>query len=145
MFYLITPQEIHHAICALDGSKRSSAEIPLKSLKDNETLNYAFAHGLTLKMLEVNLTPPVVFEKCVFQTKGEALSFVIFKIIICHIIPENFIEIPHVLQKILRFSCLTLTIFINLSDFLTFPCYKETNDISKFISPILDFIKSRPL
>ena len=36
--------------------------------------------------------------------------------------PENFIEIW-------RFSSSALSIFINFSDFLTFPCYLETNSL----------------
>ena len=55
--------------------------------------------------------------------------FVPFNIIISHIISENFVEIPHVTQKIWRISPLILTIFINFSDFFTFSCYKETNDV----------------
>ena len=40
------------------------------------------------------------------------------------------LEIPEVIQKIWRFSPSILTILNNFSDFLTFPCYKETNDVS---------------
>ena len=56
--------------------------------------------------------------------------FVTFNIIISLIFPENFIEISQVFQKIWRFSPSILTIFINFSDFLIFPCYKETNDVN---------------
>ena len=55
--------------------------------------------------------------------------FITFIIVISLILPENFIEILQVAQKIWRFSSSILTIFINFSDFLTFPCYKETKDI----------------
>ena len=80
--------------------------------------------SLTLKRLGeekgVNLTPPVVFPK----------MFVTFNIIISHVFPENFIEIPLVVKKIWRFFPSILTTFIDFSDLLTFPCYKETNDVS---------------
>ena len=56
--------------------------------------------------------------------------FVTFNIIISHIFPENFIEIPLVAQKIWRFFPSILTIFIDFLDFLTNPCYKETKDDS---------------
>ena len=42
----------------------------------------------------------------------------------------KFIEIPYVVPKIWRFSPSRLTIFIDFSDFLTFPCCKETNDVT---------------
>ena len=42
-----------------------------------------------------------------------------FNIIRSHIFPENFIEIPLVVQKIWRFSFSILTNFIDFSDFLT--------------------------
>ena len=38
-----------------------------------------------------------------------------------HVFPENFIEILQVVQKILRFSLSIITIFVDFSDFLTFP------------------------
>ena len=44
--------------------------------------------------------------------------------------PENFIEISHIVQKIWRFFTLIFTIFINFSDFLTFPCYRKTNYVN---------------
>ena len=40
------------------------------------------------------------FQKCVFQTKCEALFFVTFNNILSHIFPENFIEFPQIVQKI---------------------------------------------
>ena len=49
---------------------------------------------------------------------------VTFNIIISHIFSENFIKIRHIVQKIWRFCPSILTIFIEFSDFLTFPCYK---------------------
>ena len=55
--------------------------------------------------------------------------FVTFNIMLSQIVLENFIEIPQVVQEI-RFSSSVLFIFIDFSDFLTFPCYNETNDVS---------------
>ena len=52
-----------------------------------------------------------------------------FTIIVSHVFPENLIEVPQVVQKIGRFSLPILTIFINFSEFLTFPCYKESNNV----------------
>ena len=43
---------------------------------------------------------------------------------------EKFIEILQVVQKRWRFSPSISTIFIDLSDFLTFPYFKETNKVS---------------
>ena len=85
---------------------------------------------LTLKRLEVNLTPHGGFFKNVIFRVFEALFFVAFNnIVISHIFPESFIEIPQVIQKI-WFSSPILTIFINISDFLILTFYKETNDVS---------------
>ena len=56
--------------------------------------------------------------------------FVTVNVIIGHIFPENFIEIPLVVQKIWRISLTISAIFIDFFGFLTFPCYKETNDVS---------------
>ena len=46
--------------------------------------------------------------------------FVTFKIIIRHIFPENFIEIPQVVQKLWRISLSILAIFINFYQFFGF-------------------------
>ena len=80
----------------------------------------------------VNLSPhpPWGFSKNAFS--GERVNpcfFVTFNIIASHIFPEDFIEIPQVIQKVLRFSSSILTIFIDFLNFLTFPCYKETNNV----------------
>ena len=40
------------------------------------------------------------------------------------------LQIPQNVKKISRFSPSILTIFIDSLDFLTFPCYKEINDLS---------------
>ena len=66
---------------------------------------------------------------CFFVT----FNFLTFNIIISHIIPENFIEIPQVVQKIWRLSLTILAIFIDFYQFFgffTFPCDKETNDVA---------------
>ena len=59
--------------------------------------------------------------------------FVTFNIILKNIFAEKFIEFPQVVQKIWRNYLSILAIFINFPQFfgfLTFPCYKETNDIA---------------
>ena len=61
-----------------------------------------------------------------------AVFFVTFNAIISHIFLKNFIEIPQVVQNILRFSPTKLSIFIDC--LLTLPCYKETNDVSIYMS-----------
>ena len=47
-------------------------------------------------------------------------NFLTFNIIISHIIPENFIEIPQVVQKIWRLSLTILAIFIDFYQFFGF-------------------------
>ena len=85
---------------------------------------------LTLKWLGGQFDFLCSFSKNVsFREKVKPCFFVTFKIIISHIFTENFIETPEVVQKIWRFSLSILTIFINFSDFLTIPCYKETNNV----------------
>ena len=53
-----------------------------------------------------------------------------FNINISYILLGNFIEMREVLQKIFKFFLLILFIFINYSDFLIFPCFKEVNSIT---------------
>ena len=55
---------------------------------------------------------------------------VTFSNIISHIFPEHLIEIHQVIHKIWRYSFSILIIFIDISDFLTGPSYKEANDVS---------------
>ena len=77
----------------------------------------------------VNLTPHCSFSKNVSSRKGvKPWFFVTFNI--KSYLSWNFIEIPQIVPKIWRFSPSILTIFFNFSDFLTFPCYKETNYVS---------------
>ena len=89
-------------------------------------------NALTLKSLRgIKLTHPCGFSKSVFsRERVKPCFFVTFNIIISHIFPENLIEIPQFVQKICRFSPSILTIFTNFSDFLTFFCCKETNEIT---------------
>ena len=78
----------------------------------------------------LNLIPPCSFSKNVSsRERVKPWFFVTFNIMLSQIVLENFIEIPQVVQEI-RFSSSVLFIFINFSDFLTFPCYNETNDVS---------------
>ena len=43
------------------------------------------------------------FRICIFCKESEALFF-LWLLILSHIFPENFIKVPHVVQKIFRFS-----------------------------------------
>ena len=71
------------------------------------------------------------FSKIVFSRgRVKPCFFVTFNVIIRLIFPENFIKIPQVVQKIWRASSSTSPIFVNFPNFLTFPCYKQTNDVS---------------
>ena len=71
------------------------------------------------------------FSKIVFSRgRVKPCFFVTFNVIIRLIFPENFIKIPQVVQKISRASSSTSLIFVNFPNFLTFPCYKQTNDVS---------------
>ena len=53
------------------------------------------------------------------------------KYAISHVFPEKFIESLQIVQKIRRLSPSMLTIFISFLGFLTFPCCRETNEISR--------------
>ena len=80
---------------------------------------------LTLKKLGEggNLTPP---HPCSFpknassKERVEAWLFVTFNIIITDIFPENFIDIPQVVQNIWRLYLPILAIFVNLHWFFGF-------------------------
>ena len=56
--------------------------------------------------------------------------FVTFSIIISHIFLVHLIEIHQVIRKIWRYSVSILIVFIDISDFLTGPAYKESNAVS---------------
>ena len=73
---------------------------------------------LTLKRLGGQIDLPCGFSKNVFS-KGRVTLwfFVTFNIIISHIFPENFIEIPQVVQKIWKISLSILAIFIEFHQF----------------------------
>ena len=108
------------------GDKYLSKFLPLSWYGDIHFLQF-----LTLKRLRGNLIHPCCLSENVFSRKiVKPCFFVTFNIIISHIFPGNFTEIAQVVQKIWRFSPLILTIFINFSEFLTFPCCKKTNEIT---------------
>ena len=53
------------------------------------------------RMAEDQFGPPLwFFQKCIIQSEGKTLHFVTFNIILSHIFPEGFFEIPQVVQKI---------------------------------------------
>ena len=70
------------------------------------------------------------FLKNVFSKEKVKRCFFVTFNVISRIFPEVFIEISQVVHKIWRFSSSVLAIFINFLDFLTFPCYKESNNVS---------------
>ena len=87
------------------------------------------AKGLTLKWLGMGgrgsqFDFPCGFLKTVSSKKRvKPWFFVNFNIIVGHIFPENFFEIPQVFQKIWKF-------LRQYYLFSSFPCYKEINDVS---------------
>ena len=63
--------------------------------------NSEIFHILTLKRLGGQFNSPCGFSKNVFsKERVKPCFFVTFNIIISHTFPENFIEIPQVVQKI---------------------------------------------
>ena len=65
--------------------------------------------------------PPCGFSKNVSSKKRvKPWFFVTFNIITRHIFPENFIEIPQVVQKLWRISLSILAIFIDFYQFFGF-------------------------
>ena len=87
----------------------------------------------------VNLTPPVVFPKIYHLKKEWNTGFLWLLIFFSEILFWkshlfwNFHCNSQVVQKIWRISLSILPIFINFEkflDFLTFSCYRETNDVS---------------
>ena len=63
----------------------------------------------------VSLTPPYSFSKNISsKERVKPWFFVTFDITIRHIFPENFIEIPQVVQKLRKIFLPILDIFINL-------------------------------
>ena len=71
------------------------------------------------------------FSKKVFsRERVKPCFFVTLNIIISHVFPENFIEIPQVVQKIWIFSPSILTVFIDFSDFSHFVVVKKTNAVN---------------
>ena len=101
---------------------------PLRGLVENGDLN-------PKRLVGVNLTPsPCGFSKHVSSKKRmKPWFFVTLNIIIIHIFPENFIKFAQVVQKIWKISrsiLAILSIFTDLLDFLTIPCYNKSNDVS---------------
>ena len=92
--------------------------------------------GLTLKRLAGwgQFDPfLVIFPKMCFLKRERVkpcFFFVTYNIIISNAFLENLIVIPQVVQEIWRIFPSILTIFINFSDFLIFPCCKETNNVT---------------
>ena len=70
-----------------------------------------------------NVSPKVMVKPCFVVTFNSFISL---------IFPEDFIEIPQFVQKIWRPSLSILAIFIDFLEFLIFPCYKESNDVSLY-------------
>ena len=64
------------------------------------------------------------FHKCIFYREDKVLILMTFNIIISHIFPKNFIEIPQVVQKILRFSLSILT-FSSIFQFFDISLYQR--------------------
>ena len=80
---------------------------------------------LILKRLGGQFDPSCVFlnesaKEIVNSWFFVTFNFLTFNIIISHIIPENFIEIPQVFQKIWRLSLTILAIFIDFYQFFGF-------------------------
>ena len=74
---------------------------------------------------------PFGFSKNIFfGERVKSCFFVTFNNVINDTFRENFTDIPQVGQKKWSFPYSILTIFINFLNFLTFPCYKETNEAS---------------
>ena len=75
------------------------------------------------------LNPLWFLQNYILYREDKAMVFVITR----HIFPKNCIEVLQVIRKICRFSSsmfFFVTIFINILDFLTFPCWRQTNDVS---------------
>ena len=114
------PEPFHHTLNKI-RLELNLVSYAMKS--DIKTATTAYTSEL------VNFTPLWSFQKCIFSTKGEALFFMTFNVFVSHIFPENFIKIPPVIQKISRSPPSIFIILIKFTDFVTFPCYIETNDV----------------
>ena len=76
---------------------------------------------------------PCFTKKMHLLKRGWNSAFFVASNVWSPIFPENFIEISQVVQRIWRISLSILAIFIFFFlNFLTFPCYKETSDVSSF-------------
>ena len=88
---------------------------------------------LTLKRLGKGgqLDPPCGFSKIVFSIEGWSSVFVTFNMILSHIFPKHFFEIPQVVQNIWRFS--SSWIFLHSLLQRTYWRQHKTDDISIFL------------
>ena len=102
--------------------------IKSKFLNSFSTWGRIFWGDVYIKVFQLDPTP-FCFSKNVFFREDEGLFFV--SIIIIHGFPEKFIKISQVVQKIRRFSLSILIFFVTFLDFLAFPCYRETNGVSR--------------
>ena len=81
---------------------------------------------LTLKQLGTSIWDTlVIFWKMFLLKRG--LNPVFFNIVISYIFPKNLLKIPDVVQEIWRIYYL---LSLNFFDSLSFPRYKETNDVN---------------
>ena len=92
---------------------------------------YFYSKWLLLCHKLLNPPPPIRPPSWLFQNKFsrdrvKPCFFLTFNITISYIFSENFIEISQVTQKIWRFFSFN----IDFSDFLTFPYWRKTNDVS---------------
>ena len=71
------------------------------------------------------------FWNCIFYDRVKSCFCVTFNIIIRHIFPVNFIDIPQVFRTIWRLSSFISSIFINFLEFLTFQ--HLTGDVRIFL------------
>ena len=77
------------------------------------------------------IDPPCGFSKnAFFRVSLKACFSVTFNIVISHIFPKTFIEVPQVVQKIWRFSSSILAIFIIFFGFFDVSLLQENNDVS---------------
>ena len=95
---------------------------------------------------------PVVFSKIVKQIERvKPWFFLFFFWLLRHILPEHFIEIYHVFERIRRFPPSILTTFINFSDFflhfivtkkLIMSVYKKISGLFYFQSTLNWFVSN---
>ena len=115
LFYRKQWVDLHALIVkSFDWSLYNGSILTLRRLAEGGGVNLAF------------WPPPFCFSKHVFFRERVKLRF----LWLFQIFSQNFIKIPQVGLKIWRFLSSILIIFFSFLDFLTFCCYKETNDVS---------------